>query len=247
VGADIRGHCFSMRRLEINGFGTVGAFARAMSISPTNSRAPYSEKLVTVVVPAYNAARTIDETLRSARAQTHRNLEILVVDDGSRDQTAAGGRPPAALVNRIRLIAQPNAGVAAARNLGIAEARIDLIAPLDADDLWDSHQDRQATAALARGGEKTALVYTWYAIIDEGGNVRRLDHSLMMRAKWCEECAAAILLETAARRLFGNPRFWRLAATIPACRSAHAQGCEDMLFVFPDWPSGMNLPWFANI
>src|SRR5579863_7666011 len=110
-------------------------FARAMDITPATV-AHHDQELVTVVIPAYNAAHTIDETLRSARYQTHRNLEILVVDDGSKDATPEVVARHAVIDARIRLIVQENAGVAAARNRGIAEAKSDLIAPLDADDLW---------------------------------------------------------------------------------------------------------------
>src|ERR1700674_400681 len=89
--------------------------------------------LVTVVIPAFNAARTIDETLRSVRSQTHRRLEILIVDDGSTDATPQIVERHVAEDRRIRLIRQPNAGVAAARNKGVVEAAGDLVAPIDAD------------------------------------------------------------------------------------------------------------------
>lgn len=97
-------------------------FARALEITPAPD-AGRDQSLVTVVIPAYNAAHTIDETLRSVRSQTHRNLEILVVDDGSRDATPAIVANHAAIDARVRLIVQENAGVAAARNRGIAEAK----------------------------------------------------------------------------------------------------------------------------
>jgi len=84
--------------------------------------------LVTVIIPAFNAARTIDETLRSVRSQTHRRMEILVVDDGSVDATAQIVRSHATEDRRIRLIQQPNSGVAAARNRAIAEATGDYLA-----------------------------------------------------------------------------------------------------------------------
>lgn len=88
--------------------------------------------LVTVVIPAYNAAATIDETLLSVRSQSHRRLEILVVDDGSKDATAHIVQRHCAEDSRIRLIRQRNSGVAAARNRGVAEATGDFVAPIDA-------------------------------------------------------------------------------------------------------------------
>jgi len=77
------------------------------------------DELVSVIVPAYNAELTLDETLRSVRAQTHGALEILVVDDGSTDGTAALVARHATEDNRVRLLTQANGGVAAARNHGL--------------------------------------------------------------------------------------------------------------------------------
>src|SRR6476660_90490 len=97
-----------------------------------------TRELVSVVVPAYNAEKTILETICSVRAQTYRNLDIVVVDDGSVDGTPGIVERHARTDSRVRLIRQANLGVAAARNRGIAEARADYIAPIDADDLWES-------------------------------------------------------------------------------------------------------------
>src|SRR5579883_3127014 len=94
------------------------------------------QPLISVVIPAYNAARTIGATLRSVIDQTYPNIEIIVVDDGSTDGTAAIVRSVLAGEPRLRFVAQGNAGVAAARNAGAALARGDFIAPVDADDLW---------------------------------------------------------------------------------------------------------------
>ena len=88
---------------------------------------------VSVVIPAYNAAAFVRETIDSALAQTYRDLEIVVVNDGSTDDT------PAILDgygDRIRAHHQPNAGLSAARNIGARLATGDWIAFLDADDLW---------------------------------------------------------------------------------------------------------------
>src|SRR5262245_12147356 len=88
---------------------------------------------ISVVIPAYNAGQTIDAALRSIFAQTYRDFEVIVIDDGSiddtRDRVAAWG---AGVIYQW----QPNAGPARARNRGIAAARGRLIAFLDADDAW---------------------------------------------------------------------------------------------------------------
>ncbi|OON59510.1 hypothetical protein B0920_24360 [Massilia sp. KIM] len=89
--------------------------------------------LVSVVIPCYNAERYIAATLRSVLAQELADMEVIVVDDGSRDGSVALVR---AQFPEVRVIEQANAGVAAARNRGIAEARGEWIAFVDADDIW---------------------------------------------------------------------------------------------------------------
>lgn len=91
--------------------------------------------LVTIITPAYNAAPYIAETIRSVLAQTYTNWEYLVVNDGSKDDTAAVIAPFLS-DPRIRLITQDNAGVSVARNNGLAQAKGEYIALLDADDWW---------------------------------------------------------------------------------------------------------------
>jgi GT2 family glycosyltransferase len=95
--------------------------------------------LCTVVVPAYNCARTLAQTLASATSQTVTDIEIIAIDDGSSDSTAALLRQIAANDPRVSIIHQKNTGVSAARNAGIVRARSEIIACLDADDLWPSH------------------------------------------------------------------------------------------------------------
>lgn len=88
--------------------------------------------LISVIIPAYNAAPYIAEALRSVLAQTHANLDIIVLDDGSKDDTAAIAR--AIGDPRIRVVSQPNGGVSAARNKGLELARGEFIGFHDADD-----------------------------------------------------------------------------------------------------------------
>lgn len=89
---------------------------------------------VSIVVPAYNAAETLAETLASLLAQTFQDFELLVIDDGSSDRTPAIARSFGD--RRLRLIQQPNRGLAGARNSGIHHARGEYIGFCDADDLW---------------------------------------------------------------------------------------------------------------
>jgi len=96
---------------------------------------PNASPLVSFVIATYNGASFLDGTLGSAAAQTHRHLEILVVDDGSTDESAAIAGAWAARDGRIRVIRIPHGGPQGARNVGVAAARGDFVAHLDHDDL----------------------------------------------------------------------------------------------------------------
>ncbi len=101
---------------------------------------------VTVVIPAYNAARYIERAIRSVLAQTYPADEVIVVNDGSTDTTSEKVRQ---FGDRIKLIEQANAGVSAARNAGIQAASGEWIAFLDADDEWlPNHLERHCTLLL---------------------------------------------------------------------------------------------------
>lgn len=92
--------------------------------------------LVSVIVPTFNRSYCLARTLDSALAQTHGNLEVLVVDDGSTDDTRELIQARYANESRVRYIHQENLGVAAARNTGIGAASGDFVALLDSDDIW---------------------------------------------------------------------------------------------------------------
>ncbi|WCJ60878.1 glycosyltransferase [Fontisphaera persica] len=96
---------------------------------------------VSVIIPAYNYAQYLRCALDSALAQTHRPVEILVVDDGSTDNTR---ELVAGYGSKVRYLYQDNAGLSAARNTGLRESRHPFIALLDADDQW--HPERLASA-----------------------------------------------------------------------------------------------------
>lgn len=106
---------------------------------------------VSCIVPVYNGAAYLGEAVESIWDQTYEPLEVIVVDDGSTDATAAAAQRLGA---RIRYVRQDNAGPAAARNHGVSLARGELIAFLDADDLW--HPEKLARQA-ARFSDRPEL------------------------------------------------------------------------------------------
>jgi glycosyltransferase involved in cell wall biosynthesis len=115
------------------------------------------EPLISVIIPARNAARTLTETLLSICAQSLADLEVIVVDDGSTDETAdivtgyAGNDP------RIRLLQQPASGVCSAKNAGARATRGEYLTFLDSDDLWDPFKLEKQVDAIS-GRPRTAVI-----------------------------------------------------------------------------------------
>jgi glycosyltransferase involved in cell wall biosynthesis len=123
---------------------------------------------VTVLIPAYQVERYIDQALTSARAQTVGDLEIIVVDDGSTDATPSIVARHAAADPRVRLICQEHAGISAARNCGLAEARARWVALLDADDVAVPERlERQLAFLEANPDVAVVGAYGWH--IGRGG------------------------------------------------------------------------------
>ena len=125
---------------------------------------------VSVVMPAYNATATLEASMRSALAQTHADVELLVVDDCSTDGTWDVVQRLAAEDPRVVPIRQPrNAGVAAARAAGIEAATGRYIAFLDSDDRW--YPDKLAIQLAAMRTEGAAVGYAAYERVDAAGRV----------------------------------------------------------------------------
>lgn len=113
---------------------------------------------VSVVIPTYNRADKVGKAIESAMAQTFPDLEVIVVDDGSSDDT---GRVLGKLYgNRIRYIAQGNQGASVARNKGIEQARGEWIAFLDSDDLWERDKLDWQLRTLEQFGSQCGGCYT---------------------------------------------------------------------------------------
>jgi glycosyltransferase involved in cell wall biosynthesis len=121
--------------------------------------------LVSVVIPAFNGERTIADAINSALAQNEVDLEVIVVDDGSQDGTAA-------IVTdiddpRLRLVTQENRGVAAARNAGVERARGDWVAFLDCDDVWLRHKLQRQLQLMSTAPGCSASLASAYFVDDQ--------------------------------------------------------------------------------
>lgn len=121
-----------------------------------------------IVVPAFNAAATLSDTLTSLSSQTYRDFEIIVVDDGSTDTTATIARRHAHSDPRIKLVQQINRGLAGARNTGIAHSLGAVVGFCDADDLWLPEKLATHVAHLD-GAPDVGISYSGSNMIDDKG------------------------------------------------------------------------------
>ena len=135
-------------------------------VSDNTKPALTSTLLVSVIIPVYNSSKYIQKAIDSVLAQTYSNYEIIVVDDGSTDNTKAKLEQ---YKDKIRYVYQENQGSAAARNTGIKLAQGELIAFLDADDLWSMSQKLEKQVACFVSDPDLGGVNTGWRIIDESG------------------------------------------------------------------------------
>jgi glycosyltransferase involved in cell wall biosynthesis len=128
---------------------------------------------VSVIVPAHNVLRYVAEALRSAENQSHPDLELIAIDDGSSDGTAelleqiAGRREAGA--PRLQVVRQEKRGVSAARNAGLQRSERPYVAFLDADDRWHPELLERLVGLLERC-EELDLVFPWYRYVDANGD-----------------------------------------------------------------------------
>lgn len=126
---------------------------------------------ISVVMPAYHAARFIGDAIAGVLGQTYGDFELIVVDDGSTDATAAVVSNLAVRDARVRLIQQPNAGPSAARNTAIRHARASVIAYHDADDVSDPDRLEREYRYLEQNPD-AAMVYSGYRVLQPDGRSR---------------------------------------------------------------------------
>nr|WP_309728945.1 glycosyltransferase family A protein [Chamaesiphon sp. OTE_75_metabat_556] len=125
---------------------------------------------VSVIVPAYNIASYIADTLMSVETQTFRDFEVLVIDDGSTDDTAKQVKIFCRRDDRFQLLQKDNGGLASARNYGMRHARGEYIALLDGDDLYKPNKLANHVARLDRNAEAGVVYSASAAIRDDGGS-----------------------------------------------------------------------------
>ena len=217
---------------------------------------------VSVVIPAFNAESVIGETLGSVRAQTFRDFEVIVVDDGSRDGTADIVRRFCEKDPRFCLLEQGNRGTSAARNAGLERARGEFIAFLDHDDVWFpeklarqvelSHADPRANFLFANfyfwdGKQDLHPMYESNQPLPEGDTLRQLIFG-------CCYCPLTVMVRretlVSAGQFDTSERFsedWDMWLRIGE-RGIWARGIREPLARYRRWPGSltMNRLWSVD-
>ena len=182
--------------------------------------------LVSVVIPAYNAERFIERTLHSVLSQTYKNLEVIVVDDGSQDRTSEIVKA-AQQDSRLRLLKQLNSGVAAARNLAIQQSQGEFIAPIDADDTWYPQNLEKQVQCLVEADPSVGLVYSWSVEIDENDLLKGGFHAADYQGNIYTKLLYHNFIGNASAILIRRCCFEKIGGYNCELKAQNAQGCED--------------------
>jgi glycosyltransferase involved in cell wall biosynthesis len=187
-----------------------------------------SPELVSVVIPAFNAAATIRHTLSSVLAQTYQTFEVIVVDDGSSDGTSTIVEEFVNKDSRFQIVRQINQGVGAARNTGIRKARGKYVTPLDADDLWFPEKLEKQVTRLVQGGPETGLVYCWSKYIDEQGELIGLSPQYEYAGRVLRRLILLNFLDCPSGTIFRRAALEKVGPYLTRAEQRGAQGCEDL-------------------
>jgi glycosyltransferase involved in cell wall biosynthesis len=180
-----------------------------------------------VIVPAFDASVFIRQTLDSVLQQSYRNIEVIVVDDGSQDRTFQILQSLAKEESRLKILQQPNQGAAAARNLAIENSNGEYIAPVDADDLWENRKIEKQVDCMSGGGSSLGLVYTWWISIDESGLPFYNSPKWEFKGSVEKTLTAINFIGNASVPMFRRSCLEEVGGYNPDWRKQGAQGCED--------------------
>ncbi len=183
--------------------------------------------LVSVIIPAYNAQQYIGATLQSLICQSYPHLEIIVTDDGSTDKTAEIVRHAMIKDRRIKLLQQPNLGVAAARNLAIREFRGSFIAPVDADDICFPDKIAKLLDGLQKAGNRSGVAYSWFVTVNQYGNLIGKSRMYEFDGEIFEYLLFSNFIGNASSSLIRKQCFDEVGLYNTTFFSQKAQGCED--------------------
>ncbi len=179
------------------------------------------------MIPAYCASKYLERTLNSVLAQTYKNIEVLLVDDGSTDSTHEVAARIAALDNRIKLFKQENSGVAAARNLAISKAQGHYVAPIDADDIWQPTYLEKLIARFESTDSDVGVVYAWSQHIGEKDDAISGAHAYIIEDDVFATMVCHYFLGNASCTLIRRDCLDEVGLYSTKFREQGTTGCED--------------------
>ena len=194
--------------------------------------------LVSVVIPTYNRASVIGRAVECVLAQTYQNIEVIVVDDGSTDNTHASLD---GYGDKVKVIGQENRGPSAARNRGIMEAQGEIIAFLDSDDLWLPTKLERQVGLMERAGQHVPCCLCNATLRSENNEERSFAVSLLDSPY--EEGLWLNPAEVLASRFV----FFNQAVAVRSWALKQAGGYDETLRLLEDWDIALRLavlgPW----
>ena len=137
----------------------------------------YESDLISIITPIYNCEKYVEQTIKSVQNQTYTNYELIIVDDGSTDNSANIIKNIMKNDNKIIYIKQKNSGVVVARNTAIENAKGRFIAFLDSDDLW--YREKLEKQIKFMKEKDIAFSYTSYETIDENNKIIKAKQNIM--------------------------------------------------------------------
>ena len=158
---------------------------------------------VSVIVPVYGAENYIEQCVRSIMEQTFRDLEIVLVDDGSKDRSGIICDELAGEDPRIRVIHKENGGLTSAWIRGVQESSGEYLCFVDSDD-WISHDMIERLARLAKGGQVREIISSDYLIERMNGAARAPPRPENIRESACRKISKTGCLETSGARSFSR-------------------------------------------
>lgn len=182
--------------------------------------------MISVIIPVYNGEKTIQATVASVQQQTFTDIEIIIINDGSTDKTLE-------IIHqiqdeRIKIFNYENAGLSASRNRGISEASSELVAFIDADDLWTADKLTSQLQALENHPDAD-IAYSWTDYIDASGNFHKSGRRIKANGNIYQQLLLGNILENGSNPLIRKRVFEQV------------DGFDESLTAAEDWDMYLRL------
>lgn len=218
-------------RVEVYGHWQIHDFIKAMKpMLLPDFKIVESKDLISIVVPAQDNAGTIEATIESILQQTHENIEIIVVDSGSSDDTLAKAEALAGQDERIQIIEHTRSGIASAKNAGWQAAKGAAVAFVDADDTIAPEMIRKLYSALLDAGDGFGLAYNWSYRIDRNGEILDANPGHYNYGEVLGELVEENFVANGSAALIRRQVIEEIGGFDTSLREKDAEGAEDLLF-----------------